>query len=168
MSTLTLSRTDDWELENESQDVRGWPLKDETNTRVLGTVDNMVIDTDEERVQTLVLDDGREIPAKSIQIDDGFVYLKSDAPLQIDAAVHDAFRSHASSTYDVEATEYARYEPAYRYGYRMARDPRFEGHAYAEAEQDLMAGFTEHYPKHAVADYGDAVRYGYEYRSERR
>ena len=70
MTRRPLSELNDWELVDDDQDVRGRALLDEAG-RPLGTVREMIVDTDEERVDAIVLDDGRELPAGAFRIRDG-------------------------------------------------------------------------------------------------
>ncbi len=74
MSRHLLSNTSDWQLANSEQDLRGAALVGPDGTPV-GTIRDMVLDTDAERVTTLVLEDGAEVPAADITIRDGVVYL---------------------------------------------------------------------------------------------
>jgi uncharacterized protein (TIGR02271 family) len=76
MGKVELSRSEEWELENDSQDIRGWEVVDESG-QSLGRVEDLIIDTDEERVTSLRLDSGREVPASSVQIDESVVRLGS-------------------------------------------------------------------------------------------
>lgn len=70
MALQTLTRLNDWELVDKRQDVRGKPLVDATGRR-LGVVDDMIVDTDAERVVALRLDNGTEFPAASYELRDG-------------------------------------------------------------------------------------------------
>jgi sporulation protein YlmC with PRC-barrel domain len=69
MTRTALSRLDDWELEFGDQDVRGWPIQDASGSQ-LGTVQDMIVNTDTAFVDALLTDDGREIPVSEIQIGD--------------------------------------------------------------------------------------------------
>ncbi len=69
MARQPLSELDDWELVYDEQDLRGRRLLD-AEGRSLGTVTEMIVDTDEERVDVIVLDNGREIPASAFEIRD--------------------------------------------------------------------------------------------------
>ncbi len=69
MTRRPLSQLDNWELVHPDQDLRGRRLLD-AEGRPLGTVTEMIVDTDEERVDAIVLDDGREYPASAFQIRD--------------------------------------------------------------------------------------------------
>lgn len=75
MARAPLSQLDDWELVYEDQDIRGWPVQDREGNR-LGTVREMIVDTDTELVEEVVLDDGTEYPNDDIELRDGVVYLR--------------------------------------------------------------------------------------------
>lgn len=72
MPLIALSNTDDWELSNTQQDIRGSEVLGPDGTPV-GTVRDMILDTEAERVTMIVLDNGTEIPASEIEIRDGVV-----------------------------------------------------------------------------------------------
>jgi uncharacterized protein (TIGR02271 family) len=74
MTREPLSRLDDWQLENDDQDVRGWPVYDSAG-RSIGTVTEMVGDTETEYVEALVLDTGVEVPVREVDVRDGVVYV---------------------------------------------------------------------------------------------
>lgn len=76
MAKVELSRSDEWELEHESQDVRGWEVVDASGKR-MGTVTDLIIDTDRERVDTLVLDSGERVAAAAASLGDHVVRLGS-------------------------------------------------------------------------------------------
>ena len=70
MTRRPLSELDDWELVYDDQDIRGRRLVDESGTPI-GTVSEMIVDTEEERVDAIVLDNGVEYPARDFRIRDG-------------------------------------------------------------------------------------------------
>jgi uncharacterized protein (TIGR02271 family) len=74
MAMVELSRSDEWELEHDSQDVRGWEVVDGSGQR-LGTVRELIIDTDKERVASLVLDSGEQVAAREVTLGDHVVRL---------------------------------------------------------------------------------------------
>jgi uncharacterized protein (TIGR02271 family) len=74
MALAPLSRLDDWELENDDQDLRGNYLKDYNGNRI-GQIDEMIVDTDQERVVAVRLEDGAEYPVSSLELRDGDAYL---------------------------------------------------------------------------------------------
>jgi uncharacterized protein (TIGR02271 family) len=69
-----LSRLPSWELDRTEEDVRGWPMKDKTGS-LLGTVDELIVDTDTQYIAQVVLSDGRRFPAHDVFIGDGVVTL---------------------------------------------------------------------------------------------
>ena len=187
MSRISLSDTGDWKLEfPEDQDVRGFRALDADGTPV-GVVDNMIVNTEEERVDTIVLDNGSEYPAADISIGDGVVYL-SDVETastgdvneevrvygdsgqvvrreQVEDADYDshanAFRTHYESSYGTGGGSYDDYEPAYRYGFDAAHDDSNRNRNYHDAEGDLQTGYRSAYADRDYDNDRQAVRYGY-------
>lgn len=76
----TLAELDDWQLEDNDQDIRGWPLENKAGDR-LGIVSRMLVDRDRERVAAVVLEDGSTVPVERIDILSDRVVL-NDAVLQ--------------------------------------------------------------------------------------
>ena len=68
----------DRELEDGEPDIRGWPVRDGAGNRV-GTVDDLLLDTETEIVDTIALDDGQKYPVDGIEIGDDSVYLPGAA-----------------------------------------------------------------------------------------
>ena len=184
MSRIALSNTGDWELEfPKDQDVRGFRALDKDGSQV-GIVDHMIVNTDEKRVDAILLEDGSEYPASNISIGDGVVYLTSvdasadhvDGEVRVygdsgrvlrreevedaDYDAHaDAFRTHYGSAYD--SGDYEDYEPAYRYGYETAYDDDYRNRTFLDADDDLRSDYRDRYPDRDYDDDRDAVRYGY-------
>lgn len=73
-----LERLDRWELEHDSQDVRGWPLLSSSGERI-GTIQEMLVDRDRERVAAIRLDDGRALPVEPLEIRGDVVILHAPA-----------------------------------------------------------------------------------------
>lgn len=73
MTRAPLSKLDDWQLVNSDQDLRGKPLMS-ADGRTIGTVKEMIVNTDTEYVNALVLDDGTEIPMSDVRLDRGNAY----------------------------------------------------------------------------------------------
>ena len=185
MSRISLSNTGDYKLEFEDQDVRGYRAVDEDGTPV-GTVDAMIVNTDEERVDAIVLEDGTEYPAADISIGDGVVYLTGvhagatdgdvDETVRVygdsgkvirreqvedgdyDAHV-DAFRTHHGASY--AGTDYDDYDDAYRYGFDTAHDDDYRNRSYVDAEDDIRTGYGSSYADRDYDSDRDAIRYGY-------
>ena len=187
MSRISLSDTGDWKLEfPDDQDVRGFRALDADGTQV-GTVDNMIVNTEEERVDSIVLEDGTEYPAADISIGDGVVYLTTvqGAPTgdvdqevrvygdsgqvvrreQVEDADYDAhadaFRTHYESSYGTSGGSYDEYEPAYRYGFDAAHQDSNRNRNYVDAEPDLQTDYGSTYADRDYDTDRDAVRYGY-------
>jgi uncharacterized protein (TIGR02271 family) len=72
MAHQLFSETDDWELENDAQDARGYSVVDEQG-QTLGTVRDMYVDTDTETIDRFILDDGTEIDVASASLEDGTI-----------------------------------------------------------------------------------------------
>jgi sporulation protein YlmC with PRC-barrel domain len=182
MSRVPLSETGEWQLKNREQDIRGHRVLDASGAHV-GTVDEMIVNTSERRVDSIVLDDGREIPASDIRIADNAVYISADAATaaggtvtvydggdvveraEVSGGNYDAhaddFRTHYAETYSSAGHDFSTYEPAYRYGYDAAYDDAYRNRTYQDAEADLRQGYSSRYPDRPYDDVGDAVRYGY-------
>lgn len=182
MSRVPLSETGEWQLKNRDQDIRGYRVLDASGAQI-GTVDEMIVNTAERRVDSIVLDDGREIPASDIRIADNAVYISADAATTAggtvtvydgsdvvertevasgDYATHaDDFRTHFGDTYSSAGQDFSAYEPAYRYGYDSAYDEAYRNRTYQDAEADLRQGYSSRYPDRPYDDVSDAIRYGY-------
>ncbi len=78
MAKANLSELDDYELVNEAQDVRGWPLVDEAGNK-LGTITEFIADTDSEYVTSLVIDNGQQVAARDVSLGDNVVVLRGAA-----------------------------------------------------------------------------------------
>ncbi len=186
MSRTALSDTGEWKLEFEDQDIRGFRAVDKDGGPV-GTVDSMIVDTDQEMVSSIVLEDGTEYPAKDISIGDGVVYLTTvdtDAGGDVEESVRvygdsgqvlrreavedadyeahaDAFRTHYDSSYGSAGGSYDDYDPAYRYGFDSAHTESNRNRSYVDAEDELRTGYGTDYADRDFDSDRDAIRYGY-------
>lgn len=97
MAKATLSELDEYELVNESQDVRGWPLVDEGGNK-LGTITEFIADTDSEYVTSLVIDDGRQVAARDVNIGDNVVILRGASRPTGDKGARGAVSSDVPAT----------------------------------------------------------------------
>ena len=68
-------RDSDRVLENSEPDVRGWPVQDEAGNSV-GTVSDLLLNTDTEYVDAIALEDGSEYPIDYVEIGSGSVLLR--------------------------------------------------------------------------------------------
>src|SRR5688572_7097424 len=71
-----LSKLPTWELDRKEDDIRGWPLRD-ADGRMLGTVSELVADTDSKCISQIILANGRRIPAHDVWLGDHVVTLAS-------------------------------------------------------------------------------------------
>lgn len=78
MAIESYTGQDEYDLVNESQDCRGWTVRDEAGNN-LGTVAEMLIDTEMEHVDSVVLDTGTQIPAAELALRDGVVVVRGVA-----------------------------------------------------------------------------------------
>lgn len=104
MTRAALSTLDDWELEFGDQDVRGWPIQDASGSQ-LGTVQDMIVNTDTEFVDALLTDDGREIPVSEIQIGDHSVLYRAGSAAGSAALSTDTVTTTDSVTTTAAATD---------------------------------------------------------------
>ncbi len=78
MARELYSALDGWDLVYDEQDARGREAVDASGTR-LGTVTDMVADTDAERIVALVLDNGTEIDADRVELQNDRVIVQGTA-----------------------------------------------------------------------------------------
>ena len=149
MSRVALSQTGSWKLKDAHQDVRGCRAVDSAGTTV-GLVDAMIVDTDAERVDTIVLEDGREFAARDITIsEDGNTVVLNTVGAA--TATADAEPPESVTTFD-------------DYGHVVARaavDDFDEEHLADHAD----AFRTHHgtaYASTSYDEYEPAYRYGFE------
>lgn len=185
MSRITLSNTGSWDLKFDEQDVRGFDALDAEGNRI-GKVDNMIVNTDEKRVDAIVLEDGTEYPARDMSIGDGVVYLTTILPEDVAKTVTvydnyghviereyvdeadfesyaDDFQSHYATAFADTEHDYDQYDPAYRYGYEAAYEDNYRDRPYSDVESDLERDYTSRYPNSDFDEVRSAVRYGYSY-----
>ena len=86
MALVLLSKQDDYELTRSAHDCRGWTVNDTAGNR-LGTCTDMVIDTEAEHVDSIILDNGAQIPAADIALRDGAVLVRG-----VGGAIRDTMR----------------------------------------------------------------------------
>ena len=183
MGHIPLSKTDDWKLEHGDQDIRGWEVRD-ANDNKIGEVDEMMVNTDTEYVDQIVLEDGTTYAARDIHIGDRVVYVEGVAegvtgvePIvkvyddygraqrsetAATAGYDEDYRKHYNTNFANTGQDYDVYEPAYQYGHESGLDERYQDRDYADAEDDLNRDYSERYPESRYDQVKDAVRYGYE------
>lgn len=65
---------DEWELDLDTDDIRGWPVRDLLGN-LLGRVRKLLVDVDTQYIVEVVLDSGTHIPARELVIGDRFLRL---------------------------------------------------------------------------------------------
>ena len=188
MARTALSNTGDWALEfPDDQDVRGYRVVDNDGDDTGLTVEEMVVDTDQEMVDAIILSDGTEYPARDISIGDGVVYTTAEAVEgtrragDIDrfgatvpnsgvrvydddvAGEYDSdYRTHYEGTYASTDRDYDEdLSHAYRYGTESAHGDDFRNRGYLDAEDDLRTGYSSRHTDRDFDSDRDAIRYGY-------
>ncbi|MDG6079220.1 PRC-barrel domain containing protein [Erythrobacter litoralis] len=73
-----LESLSDWQLVNEDQDIRGYPVRSATGEEY-GKVEDMLVDKDGEHVLALRLTDGRTVPVDNIDIHSDHVIYRDAA-----------------------------------------------------------------------------------------
>ncbi len=78
MGRISINENDDWQVEHDRQDIRGWTVQDSSG-KTIGRVRDLIADTDSGVVETIVLDNGEEFPANTVDVgyDDEIVHLAS-------------------------------------------------------------------------------------------
>lgn len=71
------------------------------------------------------------------------------------------FRADFQNRYAFTGASYDTYQPAYRYGYDMASDPRYQGRSFDEVEPDLRKDYGRRYPNSAWENTKEAIRSGW-------
>ncbi len=72
MALQALAELKDFKLADSDQDCRGWTVHDAAGQRI-GTVREMLVDTERQRVTVLLLDSGLQVPAAAAAFKDGSV-----------------------------------------------------------------------------------------------
>lgn len=72
------------------------------------------------------------------------------------------YRRDFETNYANSGANYDEYAPAYRYGYEMANDPRYQGRSFDEVESDLRTDYGRRYPNSAWDRFKNSIRYGWD------
>lgn len=97
MGLLPLSKMDDYELVDKDQDLRGWKVQDATGNK-LGKVAEMMVDTDKERVTTLLLDNNAEYSIEDLELGDHVLWLAPQGRANVVPLAGGALPSSPSAT----------------------------------------------------------------------
>lgn len=76
MARGLLKNMGDWKLKDKDKDIRGRMLMT-ANGEPVGLIRDLVVDTDTERVESIVLDNGREFPARDLELRGSDVLLRT-------------------------------------------------------------------------------------------
>jgi len=79
MAIKRLLELDDYKLSDNDQDCRGWYCMDASGVQI-GTVHEMLVNEERERVTAVVLDTGAQIPVGEITLLDGLVVFVDSHP----------------------------------------------------------------------------------------
>lgn len=86
MARVPLSQLTDWNIVNESQEIRGLRLEDGQG-RVLGLITDLIVDQEAGYVDAILLDTGKEVSADDIDIGNNVVFLRGAPPQELVAPV---------------------------------------------------------------------------------
>ena len=78
----------------------------------------------------------------------------------------DEYRKHYTSTFADSGRDYEYYEPAYRFGSRLAHEDTAKGMSWTDMQTDAQRRWEERNPG-TWNDYSDAVRYSYDRENSR-
>jgi uncharacterized protein (TIGR02271 family) len=118
-------------------------------------VEEVVVNKDvQERTET-VRDTVRRKDVEVEQVNGGNGYGSFD---RYDAG----FRSNWQQNYANSGYTYEQYQPAYRYGYTLANDPRYQGRDWNAIEADARRTWSQQYNDSPWENFKDAVRHGWE------
>lgn len=98
MASVTLSQSREYRLEHDDQDWHGWQVHD-TAGNLIGRVADFIIDTDESRAVSIVLDTGGEVPLADLLVEDGSLVVWGEDAVQRVAAP--SLQSFEAGTLDV-------------------------------------------------------------------
>jgi sporulation protein YlmC with PRC-barrel domain len=165
MAIKPLSEESEYHVVHPNQDCRGWPVVDEGG-RPVGKVQELIIDTERDRVAALRLADGAEVPVERVTLLDGSVVLDDEAlapavarrserwsELHVQrrkaprsfASFEDELRRHHLMVAADSGLSFEDMLPHYRHGYELASGDRYVGRPW-----DAVAGEvrTEWEPVH--------------------
>lgn len=105
MAIVAYSQQDEFDLVNSGQDCMGWTVVDQAGNAI-GTVTEMLIETDQMRVDSIMVKGGVRIPAEDIALRDGRVVVRGVADNEQNA--------ETQRTATTAATASQSYEPVQR------------------------------------------------------
>lgn len=189
MGRLSINKNDDWHVEHDRQDIRGWVVHDASG-KTVGRVHDLIADTDSGLVESIVLDTGAEFPTSIIEIGygDKVVHLASTHAAQhvkeggetVAEAYRDArirrrehgetkgfaryeptFREHYNATYGDGEREYGQYHGAYRMGYDYGTDARYKDREWDAVHGEIRQNYESRHGEGAWDRVKDAARHAF-------
>lgn len=170
MAHRILRPDDPWRYTSgDRPDIRGWRVEDASG-RPLGHVGSVVVDTEEDTIESIYLGPNTRFDAGAIRLGEGVVHLNVDVELPEPAPpaaadfddFGDDFRRHFEATYAGSDRDFADYEHAYWFGRSMAHQGDLAGLPYERAHDDLHAIYELRHRGRRFEDVQEAVRHGYE------
>lgn len=73
-----------------------------------------------------------------------------------------SYRQHYGTHLAAGGDEYARYEPAYRYGHTLGSEERYRDQSFSEVEPEFRSAYERKHGKGTYEKVRDAARYGFE------
>jgi hypothetical protein len=116
----------------------------------LAALDRLQISAGEDEAASVAAGMVVEAPLNDLRIDEDFRTLS------------ESFRTHYRETYASRGREYALFEPAYRFGFDLARTHGRRGTVYQDLEPQVKRMYLGHYPDSRYDEVEDAVRFAYE------
>ena len=174
MAHILYGDSDEWELDDNDQDIRGWEVRDASGT-LIGRVGGMAVDTERRVVDTIILEDGTRFRSEDVSIDDGVVYVSTyGAPRDVAARPYTDRHAVRPARAAVAAERAEGHREIAEERAEMRREIRAEGREAADAANEasgysaLEGGFQSHFGEAYrdddldYTDYSPAYRYGYD------
>ena len=173
MTRVRLEDADGWELSDHDQDIRGKEVWDASGHK-LGVVETMVVNTELQKVDAVVLDTGTEYAARDLTLTDEVVYvMEPGAVVEAEHRVgHGGIRRRAAAVPPDPAVPQAppapppqRVDPEPSRDRQEAQTSRAVAHrAYADFDDDFHQHYASSYndDDRQYADFEPAYRFGYD------
>ena len=96
-----------------------------------------------------------EVDVKQVDADDSPASRSAGSDYDAD------FRNDFQTRHSEKGESYDTYAPGYRYGSRMAADPRYDGRSFDDAQEDLRRDYERDHQDSTWEQMKDSVRYGW-------
>lgn len=179
MAIKPLSEESEYHVVHPNQDCRGWPVVDEGGG-VVGRVQELIIDTERDRVASLRLEDGVLVAVERVTLLDGSVVLEDEAlpppapsrrsarwselpvqrraPRRSFASFEDELRRHHLMVAADSGLSYEDMVPAYHHGYELASGERYLGRPWDAVADEVRAEWELRHPGTNWARSGVAIQ----------